>query len=139
MVANLLAAFLTGRNGLMKARLSHSGFALLVVLWSIGIMSVTVVGLTTLVQVQLEEHAAQARQFRARLLAESGLAVALCPQVKRGDPILQKKISAELGYEVTICSEGERLNLNALLQGNRSCAATVVDPMGLRIGGGSGT
>lgn len=100
----------------MKARSSHSGFALLVVLWSIGIMSVTVVGLTTLVQVQLEEHAAQARQFRARLLAESGLAVAMCPQVKGGDPILQKKISAEMSYEVTIRSEGERLNLNSLLQ-----------------------
>jgi general secretion pathway protein K len=116
MDANFLAAGFTVLRESMNTRSPSSGFALLVVLWSIGIMSVTVVGLTMLVQVQLDEHTAHARQFRARLLAESGLAVALSPQVKGGDPILQKKISAEQRYEVTIRSEGERLNLNALLE-----------------------
>jgi hypothetical protein len=58
----------------------------------------------------------QIHGFRARQLAEMGIAVASNPAVKRTDPLL-KQNSAESGegFEARIISEGEKFNINAIL------------------------
>jgi general secretion pathway protein K len=98
----------------------RAAFALMTVLWCIGIMTVTVLGLVSYVSLQLDEGISRGRDFRARNLALSGLALGLHPLVSRDDPLLSGKTGPEEGYAVTVEGEGGRLNLNVLLAAHRS-------------------
>jgi general secretion pathway protein K len=95
------------------------GSALLVVLWVVALLSFLII--TSLMVAMQDVETVGARQvvFRARQLAEMGLAVAAHPLVKRDDPLLSARFSAMETYEARITSEEGRINLNAMLTEER--------------------
>ncbi len=93
-----------------RTRSQRRGFALMAVLWCVGLMTVAVLGLVSYVSLQLDENISLAKDERARDLALSGLAFGSHPQVKRNDPLLIGP-----GYQAVIDGENGRLNLNVLL------------------------
>jgi general secretion pathway protein K len=94
----------------------HKGSALLIVLWALTIVSAAVLGLAIYFQDSMEEEAGRSAAFRCGQLAESGLAVALHPEVQPGDPVLNQQFPGLQGFEARIVSEGSRININAVLQ-----------------------
>jgi type II secretory pathway component PulK len=99
---------------------SRRGSALVIVLWVIALLSFLVITTLMLTMQDADSLTARKANFRARQLAEMGLAVAVNPQVKRGDPLLRRHVSKTESYEVIITSEEARLNLNSLLTGEES-------------------
>jgi general secretion pathway protein K len=95
------------------------GSALMIVLWAIAIMSVTILGLVQFMDLGLSELAAQSKNFKARQLAESGLALGLHPQLKKEDSHLRQDLGSGESFAVTLKSEGGRLNINTLLLNER--------------------
>jgi type II secretory pathway component PulK len=98
-----------------RSRSSRRGIALMLVLWCVSLLSLLVIGVVLLVSDNLEDDGASTRELHARLLAESGLAVALHPSVRRYDPLLTREISPVEGYQVKLQKEAGRLNINRLL------------------------
>jgi general secretion pathway protein K len=98
------------------AQLSHRGSALVAVIWLIAILAMATVAALRVVSFDVDISTAQIHGFRARQLAEMGIAVAANPAVKRTDPLL-KQFSDESGegFEARIISEGEKFNINALV------------------------
>ena len=92
------------------------GSALVAVIWLIAILAMAVVATLRVVSFDVDLGTSQIHGFRARQLAEMGIAVASNPAVKRTDPLL-KQNSAESGegFEARIISEGEKFNINAIL------------------------
>ena len=93
----------------------RAGVALILVLWAITLLSMTVIGVVFLVSDDLEDDGAAAREFRGRLLAESGLAIAMHPSIRRYDPLLTNALSSIEGFEVKLNKEAGRFNINRLL------------------------
>lgn len=88
------------------------GSALMIMLWAVALLSATTLGLATYLQYGLEEDAARSKEFRARQLAESGIALALHPSVEKNDPVLRQQVSPVEHYQVEKISEGARININ---------------------------
>ena len=82
------------------------GSALLIALWAIAMLSVTILGVVEYVQNDCEEVLSMKRDLRALQLANSGVAVALNPQVKRGDAILSQRMGPGESFVVHLRSEG---------------------------------
>lgn len=102
-----------------RVRAGHAGInasALLLVLWAVTMMSMTILGVVEYVRYDLEETASMEKDFRARQLAESGIAIGLHPIVRRGDSVLMQTIAPGESFEVHLRSEGSRLNINSILQ-----------------------
>ena len=94
--------------------------ALLLVLFTILLVSSLVVSVITFLKSSVDEYSAFNHQFRARQLAQSGLAFGLNPQADNVDRSLLNQRTADGGeFQVTITSESTRLNVNFLLQNNR--------------------
>lgn len=91
--------------------------ALILVLWASALMMVTVIGVAELVNSGLEENVSKNRQFRARLLAQSGVAVGMHPDVNPGDSVLSQVVAKGPveKFSATISSETGRVNINQLL------------------------
>jgi general secretion pathway protein K len=103
----------------MKHSLSNSnqrGSALVAVIWLVAILAMATVATLRVVSFDVDLGTSQIHGFRARQLAEMGIAVASNPAVKRTDPLL-KQMSGESGegFEARIISEGEKFNINAIL------------------------
>lgn len=92
-----------------------TGSALLVVLWALAAISGFVVLLVSSFDAGMESDSVRNGLFRARLLADSGLAVARSPLVKPGDPLLRQDFGAAGRYETEIQSEGARININSVI------------------------
>lgn len=93
-----------------------NGSALIAVLWLIAILSLAAVAAIRVVSFDVEIATSQVHGFRARQLAEMGIAIGANPAVKRSDPILRQfSEEAGEGFEVRIISEGEKFNINAIL------------------------
>src|SRR5687768_3145926 len=92
------------------------GAALVAVIWLVAILAMATVVTLRVVSLDVDLGASQIHGFRARQLAEMGIAVASNPAVKRTDPLL-KQFSGESGegFEARIISEGEKFNINAIL------------------------
>jgi general secretion pathway protein K len=95
---------------------NRSGAALLAVLWVIALLILLVGSVTMLLTPDIEMSGTKRQILRARLLAESGLALAMHPDVRPDDPILFREFGPGEGYRVTIVGEDGRLNPNILLQ-----------------------
>ncbi|MCE9518415.1 MAG: hypothetical protein K8R87_02430, partial [Verrucomicrobia bacterium] len=95
------------------------GSALLVVLWVIALLSFLIITSMMVVMQDVETVAARRLAFRARQLAEAGLAIGANPLVKPGDPLLRKQMGYAESYEVKITTEESRLNIGALLTEER--------------------
>jgi len=93
-----------------------SGAALLAVLWVIALLLGLVAGASLLLTQDLDSAAAKRQVFRARMLAETGLAIAMNPEIKPDDPLLRRKINDDEQYEVQMTGEDGLLNPNVLLQ-----------------------
>lgn len=91
------------------------GSALLVVLWVIALLSFLIITSMMVVMQDVETVAARRLVFRARQLAEAGLAIGANPLVKPGDPLLRRSFGHAESYEVNITTEESRLNIGALL------------------------
>lgn len=98
--------------------LSIRGSALLLVLTAIAILSLVILGVVQTTQFNIENHLFYAKRDQARLLAESGIAFVLHPQIEPEDPLLDQKINSIESFKVTLVSEGSRLNINSILTQN---------------------
>ncbi|WP_461785498.1 type II secretion system minor pseudopilin [Prosthecobacter sp.] len=81
-------------------------------IWAVLLMSITVMGVVEYVRSSAEEAKLAAYEFRALHLAESGLAVGMHPNTRRGDLVLKQKIGPESGFDVVINYEGARIPIN---------------------------
>ncbi|MBE2286846.1 MAG: general secretion pathway protein GspK [Prosthecobacter sp.] len=81
-------------------------------IWAVLLMSVTVMGVVEYIRSSARESLQAAYQFKALHLAESGLAVGLHPNTRRGDVVLKQKIGPDSGFDVVINYEGARIPIN---------------------------
>ena len=99
-----------------SCRRSERASALLAVLWIVALLSMLVATTSLLVMQDVDTVGTRRQMFRARMLAEMGLAVAAHPDIKPDDPLLHFQVAEGEGYDVEIRGEDGRLNPNALLQ-----------------------
>lgn len=114
-------------------RNSSQGTALLAVIWLIAILAIAALATTRVVSFDMNVASAKIHGFRAKQLAEMGIAVASNPVVKRADPILRRgdEETGE-GFDVKILSEGARFNLNAiLLRDDKALLRTMFESWGV--------
>jgi general secretion pathway protein K len=101
-------------------RAREEASALLLVLFTILLVSSLVVSVITFLKSSVDEYSAFNHQFRARQLAQSGVAFGLNPQIENIDQVLLNQRAADGGeFQVTITSESTRLNINFILQNDR--------------------
>lgn len=103
-----------------------AGVALIVVLWAVALISAAMLGLAAILQRQLGQEVAALQNSRATLVAESGLQMALNPQIQPAlaaeasrllSTELQSAWGAPVRFEVgaeDLRGEDGKLNLNAL-------------------------
>jgi len=91
------------------------GSALVAVLWLIAILALTALATVQVVKLDVDVVTAQVTGFRARQLAEAGIAVGANPAVERDDLVLIQDFGDEEGFEVRLASEAGRFNINALI------------------------
>jgi general secretion pathway protein K len=94
----------------------RSGAALLAVLWVIALLMGLVAASALLLTQDLDAAAAKRQVFRARMLAEGALAIAMNPDIKPDDPLLRRQVSDDERYEVEMTGEDGLINPNVLLQ-----------------------
>jgi DNA uptake protein ComE-like DNA-binding protein len=98
----------------------RGGSALLLVLFAIILLTGLVTATVAFVKNDVDEYGALNKEFRARQLAESGLAFGLDPQVQNQDTaLLEQKMPDGGWFHVLISSESTKLNINFLLQNGR--------------------
>ncbi len=103
-------------SSLVRCRASRRGAALLAVLWVIALL-IGLVAATSLLLMQDIELAAVKRQvFRARMLSEAALAIAMNPDIKPDDPLLRRQVAEDERFLVEMTGEDGLLNPNVLLQ-----------------------
>lgn len=95
----------------------HRASALLLVLWAILLLSAAVLAWAEWIQNGMILHGDANRAVEARAMANSGLTVALHPLVNLRTGVPAEELAPGMGYEIRMTSEGGRLNINWLLQG----------------------
>ena len=119
--------------------LSHSspharGSALLAVMWIIALLVMLVGTTALLLSEDVETSTTRRMMFRARVLAEQGLAIGAHPQVKPDDPMLRHEVAPGEGYIVTVVGEDGRLNPNVLLmREDRNTLMRIMKAWGLKL------
>ena len=95
---------------------TRSGSSLVAVLFLIAVLAMACITAIRVVSFDVDVAAAQVHGFRARQLAEMGVAIAANPAVKKTDPLL-RQISEEdaEGFEARLISEVEKFNINAIV------------------------
>lgn len=113
---------------------SRRGSALILVFWCLLLLSMAVFGVVEMVELSVEHTSHQELALEARSLALSGVALGLNPQLLRDDPLLFQKPAVGRQFQVTIASEGARLNLNyVLLSGHREILINLFTQWGLQV------
>ena len=98
----------------------RAGSALLLVLFAIILLSGLITATVAFVSNDVDEYGALNKEFRARQLAESGLAFGIDPQVKNQDrALLDQEMPDQGRFHVLISSESTKLNINFILQSGR--------------------
>ncbi len=92
------------------------GMALLLVLVAVMALTFIVAGLYESSQASWDESSLSRARYQAGLLAESGLSIALHPQIEPGDVALNQSFGTDRGFEVVMTSEGGRLPVNQLTE-----------------------
>jgi type II secretory pathway component PulK len=112
----------------MKPALQHGrrASALLLVMWALLLLSATVLAWAAWIQNDIALHADANRALEARAMAHSGIAIALHPLVSLQTPLPDEDIAPGMGYRVTMVSEGAKLNINWLLQGEEPRKLTLL-------------
>jgi general secretion pathway protein K len=105
------------KRGLIRR--SDCGSAMLLVLFAILLLTGLITATVAFVRLDVDEYAALNKQFRARLLAESGLAFGTNPAVQSQDTALLEQRAPDGGrFRVVISSESTKLNINFILANN---------------------
>lgn len=92
------------------------GSALIAVLWLVMLLAFISVATIRVVGFDLDVANANVQGFRAKQLAEMGIAVGANPAVERTDPLLKQwDGSTGEGFEVKLTSEGGKFNINQIL------------------------
>lgn len=113
---------------------SGQGSALLAVLWIIALLSLLLATTSLLVMQDVDTVGTRRQMFRARMLAETGLAFAAHPDVKPDDPLLHQQVAEGEGFEVEIRGEDGRLNPNTLImRGDRETLRRVFRFWGMNL------
>ena len=108
----------------IRRRASERGAALIAVFWLIAILSLLIFTTVRVLRNDVQLTISQKKAFRARQLAEMGLAVGVNPSTRETDLFLLKPTPAMLAnfglaegerYEVRIKGEGGKFNINAIL------------------------
>ncbi len=99
------------------ARRGISGSALIVVLWALMVLTAAIVAWASWIYQDLVVAGEANLGFEARAMAHSGIAVAFNPGVSKFTPLLTHDFTPMMGYQVSIISEGGKLNINWVLQG----------------------
>jgi hypothetical protein len=100
-----------------KRQRRESASALLIVLWALLVLAASLLAWSQWVAQDITLDTDANRGLEARAMAHSGMAVALNPQVSKATPLLQQVFPYNTGYKVKIVSEGGKLNVNWLMQG----------------------
>ena len=101
---------------MLRHHRQYRGSALLAVLWIVALLSMLVATTSLLVMQDVDTVGTRRQMFRARMLAEMGLAFAAHPDVRPDDPLLRQEIADGEGFEVEMIGEDGRLNPNLLIQ-----------------------
>ena len=96
----------------MRTQRTLRGSALMVVLAVIVIISLSMAGVLKLAQHRNEESMREAKEFKARQIAESGLALGSHPDIEPKDPILHQELTGGYRLDVKITSEQGRIHIN---------------------------
>jgi hypothetical protein len=105
-------------NRSMKTVPTHrSGSALLIVLWALLLLSAATFAWAVWIQQRIVAHGEEGRAVEARVMARSGMTLALHPQVTRITPMPPEELVPGAGYEVRNRGEGGKLNINWLMRG----------------------
>lgn len=108
--------FVLSKTGNRRRR----GSALLLVLFAIILLTGLVTATVGFVSNDVDEYGALNKAFRARQLAESGLAFGIDPQVQNQDRALLEQVMPDGGrFHVFISSESTKMNINFILQNGR--------------------
>jgi general secretion pathway protein K len=104
------------------------------VLWIIALLTMLVSTATLLLREDVETAATRRQMFRARMLAEAGLALAAHPDVKQDDEfLLRREVTPGEGWIVEVEGEDGRLNPNVLLhRGDRDTFRKIFRAWGLK-------
>jgi general secretion pathway protein K len=104
----------------LRSRKTHGGSALLLVLFTLLLISSLILSAMAFLESGVEDYGALNHQFQARQLARSGLAFGLNPQVTNQDTtLLNQKFKPTGEFHVVISSESTKLNINSLLEQGR--------------------
>lgn len=93
----------------------EQGAALLAVLWVIALLIGLVAGASMLLLQDIDLAATKRQVFRARMLSEQALAIAMNPDVKPDDPLLRGQVADDERYLVEMTGEDGLLNPNTLI------------------------
>jgi len=103
-----------------KRRHQSNGSALLLVLFTLLLISGLVLSALSFLESGVEDYGALNHEFQARQLARTGLAFGLNPQVTNQDSgLLNQKFKPSGEFHVAISSESTKLNINSLLEQGR--------------------
>jgi len=86
------------------------------VLWIIGLLIALVTTTALLVLQDAEFDATRSQIFRARLLAETGVSLAMHPDIRPDDPLLRQILPGDEELNVVVTGEDGLINPNILLQ-----------------------
>src|SRR5271165_1958058 len=118
--SNRVLAEYSTECGAAVLRHRSQGSALLLVLFAIILLTGLITATVGFVKNDVDEYGALNKEFRARQLAESGLAFGIHPLVQSEDRSLLEQQTPDGGrFQVTISSESTKLNVNAILQAGR--------------------
>jgi general secretion pathway protein K len=111
-----------------------AGSALVLVFWCLLLLSLAVFAVVEIVELSVEHAAYENSALEARAQAASGIALGEESQLKRDDPVLTQQDEKGPGFQVTIESEGAKLNLNyLLLTGHRDVLVTLFTSWGMKM------
>jgi len=103
----------------MKTPRLPRGSALLLVLWALILLSGAVLAYAKWIQADIILHGHSNREIEARAMAHSGLAVALHELVSERTENLDEDLAGDLGFRLRMVSEGGKLNLKFLIEGEQ--------------------
>jgi general secretion pathway protein K len=118
--SNRVIAEYSAEGSAAVLRHRSQGSALLLVLFAIILLTGLITATVGFVKNDVDEYGALNKEFRARQLAESGLAFGIHPQIQNEDRSLLEQQTPDGGrFQVTISSESVKLNINSILQAGR--------------------
>lgn len=103
---------------MMKRDQKKQGSALLLVFWALILLSAAVFAFAQWVQRDIQLHADTNREVEAKAMSHSGMAIGLHPLVSQKTTGIEGSFDGGVqGYRVNIKSEGGKLNIRWLLEG----------------------